>query len=243
MPDKKTIPIYVLAWHRPDMTTRCLRELSERTRYPFEIHLWINSAWSDDVDLPTWAPYCTSIHLDKRNTCTWYPKGVQHMMTPADTPYYVLNDQDYMPPLLPGKCWLERMLDVMECEPGLGVLGAQLPPQFLAGPITKHRGFIECKAVGNALRLTRRVAWPQYEFQQELGEFGDDSILCEAMRTRGFHTGFSDEVYCLHLGQCENWGYTDAEVAEDPRKSGYGKPFTYEYDHDTYVPLKKGYRL
>jgi len=37
-----------------------------------------------------------------------------------------------------------------------------------------------------------------------------------------------------------NWGYRDEEVAKDPRKSGYGEPFTYEFeDEEKYIPKEK----
>lgn len=238
------IPIYVLAWHRPDMTERCLREIYERTRYPYEVHLWANGIQSKEEEqfYIRLSPFYDSIHLDKRNTCVWYPKGVQHMMTPADTPYYVLNDNDYYPPKLESKCWLERMVDIMEATPTLGCLAAQVPPQILQTPGTVYDQYVECKAVGNSLRLTRREAWPQAEFRQELGKFGDDSILCEMMRQRGYHTGFARAVYCLHH-QPENWGYEPEQLAQDPRKAGYKPPYEYQYNYETYVPTNPDLRL
>lgn len=242
--DIKPIPIYILAWHRMGMTERCLREIAERTRYPHEVHVYVNSAWEDDVEaLLKLAPYYTSIHLDKRNTCVWYPKFIAHAMTTVDTPYYVLNDQDYYPPQLSGPCWLERLVRTMEEYSGLGVLAAQLPPQSLQGPIGPRDGYIVCRAVGNSLRLTRRAVWPQAEFKQELGKFGDDSILCGMIRSKGYDTGFSRDVYCLHAGQTRNWGYKPEELRKDPRKAGYGPPYTYDYDPLTYVPADPNLRM
>ncbi len=240
----KPIPIYVLAWHRMDMTETCLRLLHERTRYPHEVHLWVNSAWEDDIGyLLALDSLYDSIHLDKRNTCVWYPKGVQHMMTPADTPYYVLNDQDYYPPMLDGQCWLERMVAMMDKYTSLGCLAAQVPPQVLQMPIEVLPDIVTCRAVGNSLRITRRSAWPQAEFTQRLGGFGDDSILCKMMRDAGFHTAFMRGVYGLHAGQCHNWGYKESEIGMDPRKAGYGTPFKYDYDPLTYVPTHPELRM
>jgi len=165
------------------------------------------------------------------------------MMVPADTPYYVLNDADYYPPDLKGPCWLERLVTVMDRHKQLGCLAAQLPPQWLQTPSKVFDDYVQCKAVGNSLRVTRRTAWPQGKFEQKLGQFGDDSILCQMMLDDGYITGFARDVYCLHAGQCENWGYQPEEVHKDPRKAGYGKPYVYEYDPVTYEPTEARLRL
>jgi hypothetical protein len=63
------------------------------------------------------------------------------------------------------------------------------------------------------------------------------------MKTKGFATAFSREVFCLHAGQSNNWGYRPEEVHDDPRKSGYGKPYTYDYDAETYEPIDPALRM
>jgi len=41
----------------------------------------------------------------------------------------------------------------------------------------------------------------------------------------------------MHGGQCEKWGYTDAQLAEDPRKATYDDPYYYIYEIETYKPV------
>lgn len=63
--------------------------------------------------------------------------------------------------------------------------------------------------------------------------------MCLKVHELGYKVGFTANLYCLHIGQCENWGYKEDEIKLDPRKVGYGKPFTYEYDTKTFEPEDK----
>jgi hypothetical protein len=96
---------------------------------------------------------------------------------------------------------------------------------------------VYCGAVGNTLKVVRRKAFPLDQFEPKLGAYGDDGMVSTWMISRGWDVAFCRNIYCWHAGQCHNWGYTDADVAKDPRKAGYGKPFIYEpLDKDTYLP-------
>ena len=242
-----SVPIYILAWNRLDMTERCLREIAERTRMPHEVHLFVNEAWSERSDIDRilrMSDYYTSVHFDKRNTACLYPKYVQHAMTCTSEPYYVVNDHDYFPPDLGSRCWLTRMVEEMHLYNHLGILAAQLPPQHMQEPIEVMENHVLCKAVGNSLKLVRRVAFPADILEQEVGKFGDDSYVCDLIQSKGFyHTAFSREVFCLHGGQMENWGYTKEQLDRDPRKAGYDEPYTYVYDIGTYVPEDPNLRM
>jgi hypothetical protein len=102
------------------------------------------------------------------------------------------------------------------------------------GPLEIRGDIVLCTAVGNALKMVRRKAFPQYP--QKLGAYGDDGQLSDLVRQAGWQVAFCRDVFCKHAGQCEDWGYKSEEVAKDPRKQEYGAPFICEVDDKTYQP-------
>lgn len=245
-------PIYITSFHRARFTERCVREIHERTAPgTFEIHLYDNDSMADKGDRDfayglLERGLVTSVHLDSRNTGCLYPKLVFHAMTTDDTPYYVVNDADVFPPKLDPD-WLSRMISIMDRRPALGLLAMQLPPQFLQDPKGHDDEVVYAKAVGNTFKMVRRetvsLVLKSGSIKQGLMKFGDDGILSSAMWLIGGRVGFCRDIWCYHAGQCKNWGYRPEEITKDPRKAGYGEPFTYELeDEEKYVP-KEQWRL
>jgi len=238
-----SIPIFMTSWHRRDMTERAVREIHERTTPgTFELHLYDNGSSKETRDYLVSLlddGKITSLVLDSRNTGCVYNKGVFHMMTESTSEYYCVSDNDVFPPKL-SPDWLSQMVAIMGKHPELGMLAPQLPPQWLQEPMGVQDDIVYAKAVGNTLKLVRRIAFPIAEFKQSLGAYGDDGIVSRQMRERGWKVAFCRNVFCLHAGQCKDWGYSKDQIALDPRKSGYGEPFTYEMaDWDTYTPADK----
>ena len=233
-------PIYMTSWHRPDMTARAIKEIHERTASgSFQIHLYDNGS---DMCVREYLTSLldegkiTSLMLDSRNTGCLYNKLVFHAMTETKNKYYCVNDSDVYPPKLTPD-WLEQMVAIMEAHPELGMLAPQLPPQFLQQPYEVKDDIVYCRAIGNTLKLVRREAFPIDKFVQQLGAYGDDGLVSQHMSEKGWRVAFCRGIFCMHDGQCENWGYTPDQIAMDPRKSGYGRPFTYEIANwDTYEP-------
>jgi hypothetical protein len=54
-------------------------------------------------------------------------------------------------------------------------------------------------------------------------------------------TAFMKDVWCLHH-QPGRWGYDPDQLAQDPRRAGYGPPFTYAFNPVTYVPTDERLR-
>jgi len=245
-------PIYITSFHRRHFTERCVREIRERTvPGTYEIHLYDNDCMADKGDR-NFAyglldqGLITSLHLDSRNTGCLYSKLVFHAMTTADTPYYIVNDNDVFPPKLEPD-WLSRMLAIMDSHPTIAVLAMQLPPQSFQGPRGHDADVVYATAVGNTFKVLRNesvsLVMKSGVIKQDLMKFGDDGVLSSAMWAIGGHVAFCRDIWCYHAGQCQNWGYRDEEIAKDPRKAGYGEPFTYEFeDEEKYLP-KEQWRL
>jgi len=174
----------------------------------------------------------TSLLLDSRNTGCTYNKGIFHAM--ADGPYYIVTDNDIYPPDLTPD-WLTQMIEIMDRHPKLAMLTPSFPPLYLMEPNYSDGEVVFCKAVGNAFKMIRREAVPQMDWP--LYHYGDDGELSRAVQMTGWQVGFCKNIFCKHAGQTKNWGYNEAEVALDPRKSGYGAPYISECDPKTYEPV------
>jgi hypothetical protein len=234
--------IFMTSFFRKEFTERCVREIHERTTPgTFQLHIYDNGSNKETRNF-----LCqlldegkiTSLVLDSRNTGCLYNKGVFHMMVEASSRYYIVNDTDVYPPKL-APDWLEQMIAIMDKYPEVALLAPQLPPQWLQMPYLnyKEKDIVYCKAVGNTLKMIRREAFPLKDFKQALGQFGDDGLVSEQVAAAGYKVAFCRNIFCYHAGQCINWGYKPEEIAKDPRKAGYGKPFTYPITNwDTYEP-------
>jgi len=242
-------PIFITSFHRRLMTKRCVREIYERTDPgTFDLHMYDNDCMSNREDREyalglLEGGKLTSLTLDSRNTGCLYNKGVFHMMAEVTDDYYVVTDNDVLPPKL-SPDWLSRMRGIMDSHPQVGLLAMQLPPQEFQSPTGEYdHDVVYCRAVGNTYKMVRRAALPPDSFKPQLMQFGDDNIISIDMNARGYRVAFCRDIYCFHAGQCENWGYRPEEIEKDPRKAGYGAPFVYEFeDESKYLP-KERWRL
>jgi hypothetical protein len=159
-------------------------------------------------------------------------------MTESSNKYYVVTDNDILPPKLEPD-WLQQMTAVMDRHPQLAFLAPQLPPVCLQQPLAMDDEVVSCIAVGNTFKLVRRDSIELDKINQQLDKVGDDSILSQHVRARGWQVGFCRDIFCYHIGQCKDWGYTREQIEMDRRRPEYGKPYMYDpKSMDTYEPPK-----
>jgi cellulose synthase/poly-beta-1,6-N-acetylglucosamine synthase-like glycosyltransferase len=231
------IPIYITSFFRYQFTIETITQIKARTQPgTYQIHVYDNGSDLDTrqklYELLN-AREIVSLTLDSRNTGCLYNKAVFHNMTTSDQEYYVVTDNDIYPPDL-SPDWLSQMKAIMDRNPDIAMLTPQFPPIYLMGPHEIRNDIILCDAVGNALKMVRTETFPSYP--QKLNTFGDDGQLSELVRKNGWKVAFCRDIFCLHAGQCKDWGYKLEEIAKDPRKQGYGQPFICEVDEKTYRP-------
>ena len=238
------IPIFITSFFRYDFTLETLKKIRERTEpETYQIHIYDNG--SDQTTQQGLYELLkdgviTSLTLDSRNTGCLYNKAVFHSMVESNQKYYVVTDNDVYPPDL-SPSWLTQMTAIMDQHPELAFLTPQLPPTWLQTPSEVKEDIVYCAAVGNTFKIVRREAFPG--FDQKLNTFGDDGQVCKAVQEKGWRTAFCRNIFCLHVGQCKNWGYKSEEIALDPRKSGYGEPFICDIDEKTYRPKDPSLRM
>jgi len=237
----KPIKIFMTSWNRKHIIEKTINFLYERTRTPFELHVYDNGSRDDTKNFlleKLNEKLITSLHLDNRNTGCLYDKFVFHSMVENDEKYYVVTDNDIMPPQVSPVDWLGQMITVMDREPKLAALCPQMPLVGLMGPEYIRNDLVICKAVGNFFKVVRRDAFPVEKFVQKLMAFGDDGWLCQELRTAGWEVAFLKNMYCYNLeGDYNDWGYIKEDLDKDPRKAGYGKPVRYlPLDWNTLTP-------
>ena len=241
----KPIDIFMTTWNRIEFTKEAIDLIHERTASgTFQLHIFDNG--SDGDMKKSLIEYMdrgkiVSLHLDSRNTGCLYNKGIFHMTADNTQKYYVVTDNDLYPPKL-SPDWLSQMVEIMDAHPDIAFLTPQVPPQWLQKPGKIKDDIVYCEAVGNTFKLVRRKAFPLDGFFA-LNTYGDDGLVCDLVKSKNYKSAFCRNIFCYHAGQCEDWGYKKEEIAMDPRKAGYGKPFLYELaNEETYEPVLK-YRI
>ena len=224
------IPIFITSWRRIEFLKQVVQKIHERTT-DYELHVYDNASDRETTDWLIAAQrsgMVTSVTLDNRNTRCLYPKKVFHSMVSSNSEYYVVTDNDFIP------CvgWLEKLKAIMDRNPKIGCLALQYWPHWPMSPIAKYTDYVYCRAIGNTFKMCRREAMEQviYGIPQSLDAFSDDSKISEALRSKGWATGFAIDAYCYNLElTVPNYGYKPEELAMDPRKIGYlSQPETYE---------------
>lgn len=244
----KPIDIFITSWRRLDMTDRVIKTIHERTKSgTFKIHVLDNESTPKTRDHLARLQddgLIESMLCHKTNTRCLWGKAVFHSMVSSDQPYYVVTDNDILPPKLGEKDWLMHMVEIMDKNPDLALLTPQLPPQILQSPERLAEDLIYCKAVGNTFKMIRREAYPYGLYPQDMDAFSDDGLVSKLVKENGYKVAFCRDIYCMHLGQTHNWGYAEEDLKDDPRKSGYGKPFEYEViDEDMFIPKDPKLRM
>ena len=234
------VDIFLTSWRRPDFIKQTIESIHERTTAgTFKIHILDNESTSESRAVLS--PYLDdgrveSILFHRTNTRCLWGKAVFHAMVNSTSPYYIVSDNDVLAPKLTPD-WLSQMVGLMDEYKDLAFLTPQLPPQSLQEPYAKDGKVVYCKAVGNTFKMVRREAYPLGMYRQDTESFGDDGLVCSLVHEKGYKVAFCRNIFCLHLGQTFNWGYNSEDLKDDPRKQGYGAPFTYKVlDNDTYTP-------
>jgi len=235
------IDIFMTSWLRPEFTQRSIEHIVDRTTTgTYKIHVLDNQSsvrTRDPLLRMLDSGVISSVTLHSQNTRCLWGKAVFHAMVPSASPYYVVTDNDVLPPKLEGKDWLQRMVDIMDAKEEIAFLTPQLPPTWLQEPFAADESVVYCKAVGNTFKMVRREAYPEGRYEQSMEKFGDDGMVSQLSRESGWKVAFCRDIFCLHLGQTDNWGYESEEIAMDPRKAGYGPPFRYTpEDTNTFRP-------
>lgn len=238
------IPIYLTSWHRQELTRLVIEAIYSRTKSPFTLTIFDNGS---DAATQSWLisllqkKVIHALHLERENTGVCYNKPVFHALTETTTPYYVVTDNDF----IPADGWDLKLIEIMEQDPELALLAPQYWPQWPMQVQGRRPGYWECIGVGNTFKMCRMSAMEKVFplFPRRKMQFGDDGLLSDLVRSEGYRVGFAEDVFCWDLGNRSpenHGGYTEAQLASDPRKQGYNAHPPYEpQDWNTLRPREE----
>lgn len=230
-------PIFITSWNRPHFLLRVIEEIRSRTEADtYSIHVLDNGS-SDGLRKTLFhMAMCDVIQgltALKQNTQCIHPKHVFAALVPDSCEFHVVTDNDF----IPARGWLPRMLEIMRRNPSVACLTANYYPYWPMGPGEPKADYVPCQAVGNTFRVSRTAAVKEAmrSIPNEYGLFSDDGLLSQALQKAGCEVGFARDVFTYNLELTEpNWGYTEAQLQDDPRKAGYQPPERYApVDWDT----------
>ncbi|MFH1666484.1 MAG: glycosyltransferase [Elusimicrobiota bacterium] len=134
----KCIDIVVLSHERTAMITEMLIKLKERTRYPHRIIVCDNKSSSVARDNLKRLKSEGYIHKLIFNDFNKWPEGFNPGLKEVNGNLYCLSDPDIIVPELGEKCWLTRLVEVMDEYHFIGKLGLHISLENYC----KNQGFL-----------------------------------------------------------------------------------------------------
>lgn len=221
-----SIDIVLVTYQRKELTERCLRYINERTRVPYRIFVVDNASTDGTVEMLRNLEADNKIYMGVylgRNLGIHMGWNIGASL--INSKYFVTMDNDVYVPDYDGKCWLERLYDLMEDNSDYGAIALQ-PHVFLgAGRLPEAINGVHelnmCGAVGRIMRrdLVRGVGGWEYIYDANRNH--EEKTICSRMQTAGFKVGYAQNMKAYHdFGDDNNWGYKDIH----PHKHGHRIP-------------------
>lgn len=223
---ERPIDIVFLTYNRLEYFKQTVAALINNTRYPYNIiivdnnsndefknFLSINSKLFDKI-----------IYNNKNEWTSAFQKGID--VTTSDP--FILSDPDILVPNLEKVCWLERVINLHEQYPEIGLLALNLSddnkppkmPDVYLGDKQVYNNEIILSNVGTVFQSIKRR---YFNFK-----YVTDWETCERIRLNGGKVGFAKNIIAYHLGWNEEQDYPEYIVD----KYAY---FKETYGVDTYL--------
>ncbi len=238
----KPIDIFITAFLRPTYTVNTIKYLKERTRYPYRLILINNGGndmLKDEVDLMITPSRNIGIHA------AW-----NLALSMAESKYFITSDNDIYVPQWEGKCWLERMVDIMDERFDYGAIS--LHPHVFIGAVgidpKDPEDVKERNMAGSVMRIMRREAvWKVdgWERKIEAGRNHEEKTICSRLQSIGYRVGIASRLRAYHpFGKDEggNWGYPKDFTPEMQKHNSDLEQYVQQfdnpeaYDSETWLP-------
>jgi len=214
------VSIIMLCWNNSQLTKNCVNRLYEVTPEGFELIL-VDNASKDDTweviqELQKKYPNIKTIHSDVN---LGFAKGNNLALKSAKRDYILYLNND----IIPQWGWLERMIDILETNPKVGIVGARLyfdkddrgVYKVQHAGITFKNGepehigrFQEDKQVrGLGIQEVEATTGACLLVRKKLAKFNEDFIrgyyedidLCLRAREKGYKIVVNHEAQLIHL--------------------------------------------
>jgi hypothetical protein len=192
------IDIVMLTYNRLDHLVATVDALEARTREPYRLTIVDNAS---GADVRSWLaanrhrfhqiiPRATNEHLP----------AFQHGIDATTSDPFILCEPDLIVPEPGEKCWLGRMLELMDEHPDFGIIGMGLlrenRPSVLGPEVIEPAARVGEHIVEGNLGM-----WFQTVRRSALVvPFELDAQACEAVRVAGYRVGWTDTLRSYHLG-------------------------------------------
>ena len=216
----KPISIVVTSYYREELTEKCLLSIKENTTYPHSVTVIDNGS-----DMETQDTLWDLKEMGLIDTLILLPenKGLEPAKNLAlnfvESELYVDTDNDVVAHKYEDKCWLTRLVELMDKYPDYVAISST--PQIFIGAIKsemfKDAGEVVGRDfVGGSLRIMRTAevkavgGWRSSPKDMVEANRGEEHYICGKLRQAGWKVGYARDVECKHLfgsNPDEPWGY------------------------------------
>lgn len=227
------VDLHLIAWGRPKMTELTIRTIRRNTkRENYNLYVFNNYFDKASEDLVR--------HMDAQGMIDGYAVSPENIGLEAarnamlnqftENKYFICIDNDCLPPpILNGKDWIERLVELMERWEDMAAISARNPIMIGTGNIFEFADkagddIVEFPHPGGSLRIMRTdVTKAVGGWDREApGRGSEETFICGKLRDAGFMTAFATKIHCLHLfgtreahNFTDRWGYDKAMTPED----------------------------
>lgn len=222
--------LHLVTWNRPKMSELVIETIARNTKQG-SYNLIVYDNGSEDV---TWISRLSAQGLINEFNLQLENGGLEHARQMllnyyTNSEYFVCIDNDCLPPpILNGKDWLERMIELMEKYPEFAAISMRTPVMIGTGNIFEEADkvgddILEFGHPGGSFRIMRVGAvkavggWDR----SAPGRGSEETYICGKLRDAGYRTAFAVQIKCLHLfgtrgkNPTDSWGYDKNLKPED----------------------------
>lgn len=227
------IDLVITTYKRPDLLTRTLTHIWERTRAPYRLTVLDDGSDADKVDLLAgWFREGKIDNLVLHKTRVGAMAQLNQGAWMGFSDPIVFSDDDVLCPDVDPD-WLARGRDAILARPRMGILALNHPRAHRR--VYDYDGEVTyCKFVGGTFMFVRRrflIDYPLPHFWENYGTT-PTTKRCQMANRYGWLVGFLPDVYCQHIG-------TTSVLTGRQYGGGRGEA---ECDPVTLEPLEVAYR-
>lgn len=223
--DREAVDIVLLTHNRLKYFHDTINSIYRNTRIPFRLIIVDNA--SDEAFVKYLKQ--VSILFDELilNQTNQWTSAFQLGIEKTNSDPFVVSDPDILVPELDGKCWLERLADLHNQNPEMGLIALNLDPSNK--PAKMPDVYISEKTVLNDEITLSNVGTVMQAIKRKYFNFSytTDWETCANIRNNGGKVGFAKNIIGYHLGWNEDKDYPDYMVDKF-------KYFKNNYGVDTY---------
>lgn len=215
---EQKVNIVITSYYRPEFTLQCLEAIDKYTSYPHRVILIDNGSNQETLDTlwDAWEHNLINLLILNEENQGLEP-AKNHAFTFVDSDLYVDSDNDIIVPDLGKKCWLTRLVELMEKYKDYAAIattpqvfiGADKVEMFKNAPEVVERNF-----VGGSMRIMRSDVvdkvggWRDNPKDMYEANRGEEKYICGKLKQEGWKVGYARDIECKHLfGEDGEWGY------------------------------------